>query len=101
MFKKLLVSAILGLGIASAASYNVTLTHPSSVKGTQLKAGDYRINVENDKVVFMKGKESVEAPVKIQNADKKYSVTAVRYAADNSILEIQVGGTKTALVFAN
>ena len=100
MFKKLVVCAILGLGIAGAASYNVKLIQPSVVKGTQLKPGDYRVTVENDKATFVKGKETVEAQVKVESADTKFQATSVRYAGE-AISEIRLGGTKTRLVFSN
>ncbi|MBZ5585180.1 MAG: hypothetical protein LAQ30_23830 [Acidobacteriia bacterium] len=101
MFKKFMISAILALGVASAASYNVKLIQPSVVKGTELKPGEYRLNVENDKATFVKGKETVEASVKVENADQKYQTTSVRYTAGSTISEIRVGGTKTRLVFNN
>ncbi len=101
MFNKLVISAILALGVASAASYNVKLIQPSVVKATELKPGEYRINVENDKAIFVKGKDTVEAPVKVENVDQKFPSTSVRYTGGTTISEIRVGGTKTKLVFNN
>jgi hypothetical protein len=103
MLKKFVLTfAILALAVASAATYRVTLFQPSVVKGNELKAGDYRLNVQNDKVTIVNGKHSVEVPVKIENVEQKYDSTAVRYSDEGgktTISEIRLGGTKTKLVF--
>jgi hypothetical protein len=100
MFRKVAVCALLALGAASAASYRIELFQPSVVKGIQLAPGEYRLEVANGKVTFVRGKQSVEAPVKTQDVDKKFSATSVRYDAA-SITEIRLGGTKTKLILVN
>lgn len=101
MLKRFVLAfAILGLAVASAESYRVTLSQPSTVKGQQLKAGDYRLNVENSKLTIGNGKESVQVPVKVQTGETKFDSTAVRYTGTGdkvSIKEIRIGGTKTTL----
>jgi hypothetical protein len=103
MLKRFVLAfAILGLAVASAESYRVTLSQPSTVKGKQLKAGEYRLNVENSKLTIVGGKEWVEVPVKVQTGATKFENTSVRYsgAGDKvSIKEIRIGGTKTTLSF--
>ena len=103
MLKKFVLAfAILALAVASAENYRVTLSQPSTVKGTQLKAGEYRLNLENSKCTLVSGKQTVEVPVKVETVEKKYDTTAVRYTGageKQSITEIRIGGTKTRLVF--
>jgi hypothetical protein len=103
MLKRFVLAfAVLALAAASAATYRVTLAQPSVVKGNALKAGDYRLNVQDDKVTIINGKQSVEVPVKIENVEQKYDSTAVRYSDQGgkpTISEIRLGGTKTKLVF--
>ena len=103
MLKKFVLAfGILALAVASAENYRVTLSQPTSVKGTQLKAGEYRLNVENSKCTLVSGKQSVEVGVKVETVDKKFDSTAIRYKAvgdKQSISEIRIGGTKTKLVF--
>jgi hypothetical protein len=101
MFKKIMVFGILALGVASAESYRVKLLQPSVVKGTELKPGEYRFNVENDKVTIVRGGQTFDAAVKVESGDTKYSNTSVRYTDEKTISEIRVGGTKTKLVFSN
>lgn len=97
-----LTMAVLAMGaIAQAATYHVTLLKPSVVAGKELKPGDYKLEVNNDKVVISHGKQSVEAKVKTQEADKKYGSTTVRYEMEGDkyrVQEIGIGGTKTKLV---
>jgi hypothetical protein len=110
MFTKLvLVFALLALVVASAGTvpsagptYKITLLQPSVVKGTELKAGEYKLNVGPEKVTISNNKQSVEVPVKIENVEKKFDNTAIRYVEEGgkaNISEIRVGGTKTRLVF--
>jgi hypothetical protein len=90
--------------VASADTYRVTLFQSSVVNGTELKPGDYKVQLTDSKVVISKGKETVEATVKVENGNEKFNATSVRYSnADGKykIQEIRLGGTKTKLVFAN
>ena len=110
MFSKFLAAfAILALVVASAgtvpapgSSFRVNLSQTSVVKGSELKAGEYQVNLAADKATFKMGKTSVEAPVKVETAPEKFSSTAVRYTTENGkavISEIRVGGTTTRLLF--
>jgi len=101
--KRLLVAFVfVALAVASAKTYSVTLLQSSMVAGTELKAGAYRLNLEQDKVVLTNGKQSVESTVKVEQGDSKFVSTTVRYeneAGKYRVLEIRLGGTKTKLVF--
>jgi hypothetical protein len=103
MFKRFVLAfAILGLAVASAETYRVTLSQPSKIEGKQLKAGEYRLNLADSKLTIVSGKQSVEVPVKIQNGETKFDSNAVRYTGTGdtvSIKEIRLGGTKTTLLF--
>ena len=87
---------------ASAASYSVTLFQPSVVAGTELKAGEYKLTIDGDKATITKGKEKVEAAVKMETSENKFSATSVRYSDQGGkmkIQEIRLGGTTTKVVF--
>jgi hypothetical protein len=102
MKKFLLTFATLALSVASAASYRVTVYQPSVVGGTELKPGDYKIELKDNKAVIKAGKETVEAPVRVENSDQKFNSTSVRYTnADGKmkVNEIRIGGTNTKLLF--
>ncbi len=103
MTKRFVMALVtVALVFASAKTYKVTLFQPTVLSGTELKPGTYRLNVENDKVVFTDGKKSVESAVKIEQSQSKYGTTTVRYASDqgkNRVQEIRLGGTNMKLVF--
>lgn len=102
MKKALLFTCLLaGMAFASAKSFTVTLFEPAMIGGTVLKAGDYKVELQDQKIVIKHGRETSEAPVKVETGDSKYSSTTVRYAdADgkNKVEEIRVGGTNMKLV---
>jgi hypothetical protein len=101
MKKVLLGFGIFALAVASAASgYRFTLFQPSKISGQMLKAGDYKIEIKEDKAIITQGKTTTEVSVKVETADTKFSTTAVRYDGDQ-VKEIRLGGTSTRLVFAN
>jgi major membrane immunogen (membrane-anchored lipoprotein) len=104
MKKLLFAFAVAALSIANAASYRVTLYHESIVNGTTLKPGDYKLEVGDNQAVISKGKQKVEAPVKIETAENKFSSTSVRYQNGDGkykVIEIRLGGTNQKLVFDN
>jgi hypothetical protein len=90
--------------LAQAETYHVTLLKPSMVAGKELKPGEYKVEVTNDKAVISHGKQSVETKVKTEAADKKYDSTTVRYEMDGDkykVQEIGIGGTKKKLVLSD
>lgn len=97
-----LTLTVLAMGaLAQAETYHVTLLKPSVVAGKELKPGEYKVEVNNDKAVISHGKQSIEAKVKTEMADKKYGSTTVRYEMEGDkykVQEIGIGGTKTKLV---
>ncbi len=104
MTKKIMFSFMTAaLLVASAAEkHNLTLFQASVVNGTELAPGDYRMEVDGDKVVISKGKQKVEAAVKVDTTDTKFGATSVRYSnADGKykVQEIRLGGTNRKLVF--
>jgi hypothetical protein len=100
MTKLIFAFATVALVAASAATkYNVTLFQPSVVNGTELKPGDYKVEVEGDKAFFKQGKSSFEAPVRVQETGEKNKTNTVRYVQGTKVQEIRIGGTRTKLVF--
>ena len=104
MIKKALFAfATIAIAVASAASSDrLTIFEPSVINGTELKPGDYKLEVKDSSVVITRGKQTVEAPVKIESAPSKFNATSVRYTNGNgkqSVDEIRLGGTTTKLVF--
>lgn len=87
-------------GLAAAETHRITLYQPSVVNGKQLKAGDYKLELKDNKMTLSRGKETVTADVKVEQGDAKYGSTAIRYLnADGNykVSEIRLGGSKTKL----
>ncbi len=104
MLKKFMLAfAILALAAAFAGtvpsvhSYRITLVQTAVVNGTELKPGEYRLNVDTAKITLVNGKQSVESPAQLESVDQKYDTTAIRYTGKN-IAEIRVGGTKLKIL---
>jgi len=100
------IGVFLGLGLAAYAgsSYSIRLSQPAEVGGTELKAGDYKVQVEGGKATIKGQGQTVEANVSVEDGGAKYPRTSVRYdTADGKykMERIQIGGTKTTLIFGN
>jgi hypothetical protein len=100
MVKNVLLGfASLAMVVASAASsYNVTFYQPVMVNGSELKPGDYKLELKDKTVVIKQGKSITEAPVTVATDNQKYQRTAVRLNG-MQVEEIRIGGTNTRLVF--
>src|SRR5579884_1642828 len=108
MIRKVLISfATLAVAAASAATYNVRLLEPTVINGTELKAGEYKVDVldKDNKAVFHKGRETTEAKVKVETANSKFRQTTFRYdtSADGKLKlqELNIGDTSTRLIFSD
>ena len=107
MIKKAIFTfATIAIAVASAASsYRLTVFEPSVLNGTELKPGEYKIEVKDNTAVIKRGKDTIEAPVKVESAPSKFASTSVRYSNGNdgkqTVDEIRLGGTNTKLVFSS
>jgi hypothetical protein len=92
--------ATLALGVASAASsYTVKLYDPMWAGTTQLKAGEYKVEMQGDKAVFKSGKQVIEVPATLGTSEQKYKVTSLM-STDKKIQEIDLGGTTSKIVIS-
>ena len=103
--KVLVLFAGIGLSIASAKTYHITVSDHTQVAGTQLKAGDYTVKVDGAKAVLIgEDDKRVEATGTIQTADRKFPETTleINKGSDgiNHVTAIDLGGTTTRLTFS-
>jgi hypothetical protein len=103
MFKTLLLGiAVLGLAVASAKSYQVTLSDAYTVGTTPLKAGDYRVVVNGSTAALEDGSGKVEANGTLENKPRKFDDTAVVSSSANGtpqLRAIELGGTRFRIDF--
>ena len=88
----------------AATQYNVRINNPAMIAGTELKTGDYRMELIGDKAMIHGKKDTVEASVKVEDGSEKFSSTTVRYSMAGGkyrIDEIHLGGTKIKVIFNN
>ena len=104
MNKWLIAFALLGISVAGAKTYDITLPDPSTVGKINLQPGQYELTVKAATAIFrdMKTGQSFEATAKVEQAPKKFQNTEVeskQVAGRNRIEEIRLHGTKTKLEF--
>jgi hypothetical protein len=93
--------ATLTLGIAAAADpYTVQLTDTFSVGKAELKAGDYKVEMQGDKAVFTSGKKIVAIPATLAKTEQTFDSTVV-ISQRTQLREIDLGGTQEKIVFAS
>jgi hypothetical protein len=104
MKKAVLLACLLGgMALASTKSFHVTFYQPTMIAGTELQAGNYKMELQdqNQKLVIKHGKETTEASVKVESNDRKFDSTSIRYdteAGKYRLQEIRLGGTNMKIV---
>jgi hypothetical protein len=99
-----LLLAFLAAGLAAVASaktYGIDLFQPAMFGNMELAPGHYNVEVDGQKAIVRNGKTQGEAPVKMEEAETKYSRTSVvllNSGGQMHIEEIHIGGTKMKLV---
>jgi hypothetical protein len=91
--------ATLSLGIAHAAPYDVTVFADVSVGKTQLKAGDYTVEMKGDKAVFKCGKKTFEIQATLEKNDQMFTST-ILLSQHAQLQEIDLAGTQDRIVFS-
>ncbi len=91
---------ILGLAVANAAtSYKVLFSKDIVVNGATLKAGEYKVQLNEGTATLKQGKAVlVEAPVKLENNAEKFRTNGLKLT-EGALDEIRIGGTHTRVVF--
>ena len=101
--KYLLTFFAAGLLTATAADnqFKVTLTQDSVVDGKQLKAGSYKVQMENNVAVLKHGKDVVQVPANEVTVPNKFATNETVYLNNDDLTELHIGGTHTKIVFSN
>jgi hypothetical protein len=86
----------------AASSYNVNLSKPAIVNGSEIKAGTYKLELDGNKAMLEHGKTRVEADVSVENGAEKFPGTSVCCLGDDGkyrLQEIRIGGTTSKVTF--
>jgi hypothetical protein len=104
VFRSLILFAALGLSVASAKIFDVTLETAAKAGSVELKAGKYGVELmEGSKVRFKAANgQAIEVNAKLSTVQKKFDATQVTVTQGNGtaqLNEIDLGGTKTKIEF--
>ena len=101
MTARLLCLFIFALAISLGASnYNLTLSKPALVNGTELKAGEYKVEVNGTKATIKNGKTSVETDVVVDTLPSKSNQSSACCLAEDGkyrLQELRLGGSNLKL----
>ena len=89
------------LATANAKTYSVTLSQPTVVAGTELKAGTYHVDVMDSSIVIKGGKAPITVPAKLEKNDTRFPANSVRYEISNGkreLKQIRFGNTNLRVV---
>ena len=89
------------LSVASAKSYTINLYQPAVLAGTELKTGEYKLELDGDKIQVKNGDVLAEANVKVENTPERNRTTSMRLEDESGrlhIKEIRLGGTNMRLL---
>jgi hypothetical protein len=94
-----LFTAALMIASAATGTFRVSILQDSVVDGKTLKAGDYKLEIQNNMAVLKHGKDSIQLPAREETSASKFSQTEIQYTNNNDLQEIRIGGTNTKVVF--
>jgi hypothetical protein len=100
--KNILLVGLITLGataFAASNTFKVNISQNSVIEGKTLKAGNYKISIENGNAVIKQGKETIEVPAREENEPNKVQSTELLYNDNSELHAIRLGGTHTSIVF--
>ena len=109
MNKSLFLAGLLSLSslvLASAKSYPIVIDSAAKAGSAQLAKGDYTVQVEGDKAVFIdQHHKTISVPVKLDaGSGKKFEYTSVEATHKDGteiIKSIHLGGSTTTIEFGD
>src|SRR5690348_1993216 len=84
-----------------AANYHVNFNKPAVVGDSELKAGEYKLELNGNKATLTNGKTTVDANVSVETSATKFTETSqcCLESGKYHLQEIRIGGTNTKVVF--
>ena len=106
VFRVLLIFAVLGLGAAWAADYEVSFAQAAKVGKVQIEAGRYKLRVQGSLVILTDSETNKSATVlaRVEPTEKPAGFTAVIGSASGGyehVEQIVLAGANFRLRFAN
>jgi hypothetical protein len=84
-----------------AANYRVNFNKPAVVGDSELKSGEYKLELNGNKATLKNSKTTVEADVSVETSPVKFAETSqcCLESGKYHLQEIRIGGTNTKVVF--
>jgi hypothetical protein len=84
---------------AKPVTSTLPLTHPAKVGQTDLKAGEYRFQIDGNHLTILKGKTHMaEADGRWEDRDSKADYNSIVSNSDGKVIELRFGGKKSVFV---
>jgi hypothetical protein len=106
--KKLAFSALtfaVAAALGASSAHSIKLDKPAVISGAELKPGEYKLEVNGDRVTISNKKASVDATAQVETTTgEKFRATTMCCVGDDgkyNLQEIRVGGTNQKLVLSN
>lgn len=90
--------------VAASNTFHVTFDSNAWIGANEVKAGEYKVTVEDGKATLKSGKTVIQVPAKLETAEHTFSMSGVvmkTIDGKQQVEEIQIGGSKTRIVFAS
>ncbi|HWE52371.1 MAG TPA: hypothetical protein VG273_21425 [Bryobacteraceae bacterium] len=85
---------------AAGNTYKVHISQDSVIEGKPVKAGSYKIVLENNGNAVLKDRQnSIQVAARAETEPHKVSSTELLYKNNTDLQGIRIGGTTTAILF--
>jgi hypothetical protein len=102
LFRSLVLASALAVSVGTFAkpvAKTLPITHPVKVGQVDVKAGEYRANIDGNHLTLMNGKKTVaEADGRWEERDTKAENTQILSDANGKVLELRFSGQKSVFV---
>ena len=104
LIRNMAIAASLAIAIplfAKPVTKDLPITHTLKVGKVDVRAGDYRVMIDNNHLTLMNGKKVVaESSGRWENRDEKAPATEIVSNADGQVLELRFGGKASVFVLS-
>jgi len=100
--QRIALGTLFALAVTSgAANHHVNFNRPAVLGDSELKSGEYRLELDGNKLTLTNGKTLVEADVSVETSPTRFIETTqcCLESGKYHLREIRIGGTNTKVVF--
>ena len=87
------------VAFGASNTFKVNLNQDCVIEGKVVKAGSYKISLENGNAVLKNGKDLIAVPAHEETEPSKVESTELLFKDNTNLQGIRFGGTSTEIVF--